>query len=94
MRHYSYEKSQLAILSRAIAGVRRESLVLNLPARPKAVDACLKMLRVPMAECIGTITGKAPVLFVSQITVPIERWFPFLKWLRTREPKPEGVVVK
>jgi len=90
MRHYSYEKTPLAILSRAIAGVRRDSLVLNLPARPKATRACLHMLREPMVECIRVNTGTDYVLFVDPITIPIEQWFPFLKRFRPKTGFPDS----
>ena len=86
MRYYSYERVPTAILSRATAGIRGQSLIINLPGRPRAVGFCLKLLREAMAEGLEHITGERPVLRVDPIVVPLERFFPFLKWLK---PKPD-----
>jgi molybdopterin adenylyltransferase len=84
MRYYSYERVPTAILSRATAGIRGESLIINLPGRPRAVKFCLKLLREAIAEGLEHITGTRPVLFVDPITVPIEKYLPFLKWFRPK----------
>ena len=42
MRYYSYERFKVSVLSRAEAGVRGKSLIINLPARPKPVKFCLQ----------------------------------------------------
>jgi molybdopterin adenylyltransferase len=84
MRYYSYERVPTAILSRATAGIRGKSLIINLPGRPRAVWFCLKLLREAMAEGLEHITGERPVLFVDPIVVPIEKYLPFLKWLKPK----------
>jgi molybdopterin adenylyltransferase len=86
MRYYSYERVPTAILSRATAGIRGQSLVINLPGRPRAVGFCLKLLREAMAEGLEHITGTRPVLFVDPIEVPLEKYLPFLKKLRAKNP--------
>jgi molybdopterin adenylyltransferase len=88
MRYYSYERVPSAILSRATAGIRGQSLVINLPGRPRAVKFCLHLLREAMAEGLEHITGTRPVLFVDPVTVPIEKFLPFLKWFRPKTPLP------
>jgi molybdopterin adenylyltransferase len=84
MRYYSYERVPTAILSRATAGVRGESLIINLPGRPRAVKFCLKLLREAIAEGLEHITGTRPVLYVDPIVIPLEKFFPFLKWLKPK----------
>jgi molybdopterin adenylyltransferase len=44
MRMISFTKVPTAILSRAIAGTRASSLIVNLPGNPKAIGECLPML--------------------------------------------------
>jgi molybdopterin adenylyltransferase len=84
MRYYSYERVPSAILSRATAGIRGKSLIINLPGRPRAVRFCLKLLREAMAEGLEHITGTRPVLFVDPIEIPLEKYLPFLKRLRPK----------
>jgi molybdopterin adenylyltransferase len=84
MRYYSYERVPTAILSRATAGIRGESLIINLPGRPKAVRFCLKLLREAIAEGLDHITGTRPVLRVDPIEIPLEKYLPFLKWLKPK----------
>jgi molybdopterin adenylyltransferase len=90
MRQYSYERVRTAILSRATAGVRGESLVINLPGRPRAVKFCLVLLREAIAEGLEHITGTRPVLRTDEIVVPMEKYFPFLKFLRVK-PDPRDI---
>jgi molybdopterin adenylyltransferase len=62
MRMRSYEITPRAILSRATAGVRGESLIVNLPGNPKAVAECLPLLLPAIVECIDHIAGFRPEL--------------------------------
>ncbi len=82
MRARSYERVPTAILSRATAGIRGESLVINLPGRPRAVGFCLKLLREAIAEGLEHVTGTRPELRVDPIEIPLEKYLPFLKRLR------------
>ena len=62
MRMQSYEKVKTAILSRATAGVRGRSLIINLPGRPRAIGECLPLLAPAIAEAIDHISGFRPGL--------------------------------
>jgi molybdopterin adenylyltransferase len=62
MRMQSYAKVKTAILSRATAGVRGRSLIINLPGRPRAIGECLPLLTPAIAECLDHIAGFRPAL--------------------------------
>ena len=62
MRMQSYVKVKTAILSRATAGVRGRSLIINLPGRPRAIGECLPLLAPAIAECLEHIAGFRPAL--------------------------------
>jgi molybdopterin adenylyltransferase len=51
-----------AILSRATAGVRGKSLIVNLPGKPSAVSECLPLLLPAIVECIDHISDVRPTL--------------------------------
>jgi len=62
MRMRSYAATPTAILSRATAGVRGKSLIVNLPGNPKAVAECLPLLLPAIVECIDHVAGFRPEL--------------------------------
>ncbi|MBI2517241.1 MAG: molybdopterin adenylyltransferase [Opitutae bacterium] len=62
MRMQSYAKVKTAILSRATAGVRGQSLIVNLPGRPTAIAECLPLLVPAIAEALDHIAGFRPAL--------------------------------
>jgi len=62
MRWASYAKVKTAILSRATAGVRGGSLIVNLPGRPRAIAECLPLLVPAIAEALDHIAGFRPTL--------------------------------
>ncbi len=84
MRYYSYERFKVSVLSRAEAGVRGQSLVINLPARPKPIAFCLKLLQEGIVEALEQICGLKPQLRGDEIEVPIDKYLPFLKKLRPK----------
>jgi molybdopterin adenylyltransferase len=62
MRQQSYAKVKTAILSRATAGVRGRSLIINLPGRPSSIAECLPLLVPAIAEALDHIAGFRPKL--------------------------------
>ncbi len=52
MRTVSFAKVPTAILSRATAGTRGGSLIVNLPGNPKAIEECLPPLVPAIRECL------------------------------------------
>ena len=58
MRQKSFEITPTAILSRAIAGIRGKSLVINLPGSPKAVKECLDIILPLLPHALDMIKGK------------------------------------
>jgi molybdopterin adenylyltransferase len=62
MRVLSFSKVPTAILSRATAGVRGKTLIVNLPGRPRAIAECLPPLMPAIVEAIDHIAGFRPKL--------------------------------
>ncbi|MBI4028568.1 MAG: molybdopterin adenylyltransferase [Verrucomicrobia bacterium] len=60
MRTASFVKVKTAILSRATAGIRNRSLIVNLPGRPSAIQDCLQVLMPAIVECLDHICGFRP----------------------------------
>lgn len=57
MRRVSLQSVPTAILSRQTAGIRNQSLILNLPGQPKAVGECLDAVFAAIPYCIDLIGG-------------------------------------
>lgn len=57
MRKVSLEKVPTAILSRQTAGIRGQSLIVNLPGQPKAIGECLDAVFPAIPYCIDLIKG-------------------------------------
>jgi len=57
MRAVSLQYVPTAILSRQTAGIRGNSLILNLPGRPKAIRECLDAVFPAIPYCIDLIGG-------------------------------------
>jgi len=89
MRYYSYERFKVSVLSRAEGGVRGRSLIINLPARPKPVKFCLRLLQEGISEALEQIAGIKPGLRGDEIEIPIDKYLPFLKKIRPKED-PDG----
>ena len=62
MRAHSYAKVKTAILSRATAGVRGKTLIINLPGRPSAIAESLPLLLPAISEALDHIAGYRPKL--------------------------------
>lgn len=59
MRAYSAQFTKRAMLSRAAAGIRKSTLIINLPGSPKAVGECLEFIISELGHGIEILTGKA-----------------------------------
>lgn len=60
MRMQSLAKVKTAILSRALAGTRGKTLIINLPGKPTAVRECLEILAPAIREAIAHLRGDDP----------------------------------
>ena len=58
MRVQSFAKVPTAILSRATAGTRGNSLIINLPGNPKAIGECLPLLIPAIRETLKHLHGE------------------------------------
>ena len=59
MRAYSMQFTKRAMLSRAAAGIRKSTLIVNLPGSPKAVRECLEYIIDDLGHGIEILTGEA-----------------------------------
>jgi molybdopterin adenylyltransferase len=60
IRRESAAKTPMSMLSRGIAGIRNETLIINLPGSPKAVEECFKVIQPVLQHAIDLILGKTP----------------------------------
>ncbi len=60
MRAQSFAKVRTAILSRAVAGTRGKTLIVNLPGKPSAVRECLEILAPAIREGVAHLRGEDP----------------------------------
>jgi molybdopterin adenylyltransferase len=58
MRLKSLEKTPMAVLSRAVAGLRGRCLIVNLPGSPKAVQECLEVILPALPHAVAIIKGE------------------------------------
>jgi molybdenum cofactor synthesis domain-containing protein len=57
MRIESLKVTPMGMLSRAVAGVRNGTLIVNLPGNPKAVRENLRAIAAALPHAIGTLRG-------------------------------------
>lgn len=57
MRAESLKKTPRAMLSRAVAGVRSRTLIINLPGSPKAVRECLEVILAALPHGLDVLAG-------------------------------------
>lgn len=58
MRAYSLTITKKAMLSRAAAGIRKQTLIINLPGSPKAVKETLAYILPPLKHGLEIMTGR------------------------------------
>ncbi len=58
MRALTFKVTPHAILSRAVAGVRKKCLIINLPGSPKAVRECLEVVLPSIPHAVEIIKGE------------------------------------
>jgi len=59
MRAESLKKTPHALLSRAVAGIRHNTLIINMPGSPKAVRECLEVILPALPHAVDTLRGSA-----------------------------------
>ena len=69
MRQESLKYVPTAILSRQTAGIRNQTLIINLPGKPKAIRECLDAVFPAVPYCIDLIEGPYLVCDESVIRV-------------------------
>ena len=58
MRLESLKKTPMAVLSRAVAGVRGECLIINLPGSPDGVRDCLEAVLPALSHAVETVKSR------------------------------------
>jgi molybdopterin adenylyltransferase len=67
MRAKSLEVTSRAMLSRAVAGIRGRTLIINLPGSPKGVKECLEVVLPALEHGLAILKGEA-----SECATPIK----------------------
>ncbi len=67
MRQVSLQFVPTAILSRQTAGIRGQSLIVNLPGKPKSIRECLDAVFPAIPYCIDLIDG--PFLYCDESVI-------------------------
>lgn len=57
IRHHSLEITPKAMLSRAISGIRGNTLIINLPGSPKAVRESIEIILPVLEHAVETLSG-------------------------------------
>jgi molybdopterin adenylyltransferase len=57
MRMKSLEKTPMAVLSRAVSGLRGQCLIINMPGSPRAVRECLEVVLPAVPHAVEIIKG-------------------------------------
>lgn len=57
IRRATYAKTPLTMLSRGICGIRGDTLIINLPGSPKAVEECFEIVRPVLQHAVQLLAG-------------------------------------
>ncbi len=57
MRAESFKITPTAVISRAICGIRKESIIINLPGSPKAATECLGFIKAALPHALEKLKG-------------------------------------
>ena len=57
MRRETSTRTPMAMLSRGVCGIRRNTLIINLPGSPKGVEECFEVIRPVLKHAINQISG-------------------------------------
>jgi molybdopterin adenylyltransferase len=71
MRKESLNYVPTAILSRQTAGIRNQTLIVNLPGKPSAIEQCLRVVFPAIPYCIDLLEG--PFMNCNPETITIFR---------------------
>ncbi|MFL6374409.1 MAG: molybdenum cofactor biosynthesis protein B [Pyrinomonadaceae bacterium] len=58
MRRETADETPMSMLSRGVAGIRGNTLIINLPGSPKAVEECFEIIRPVLAHAVDLLRGK------------------------------------
>lgn len=58
MRAETLKFTKMAMLSRAVCGVRNNTLIINLPGSPRGVEECFKVISPVLTHAVALISGK------------------------------------
>ena len=56
MRAQTFDKTPMAMTSRQVVGIRGQTLIVNLPGSPKAVQECLDILMPVLPHVLEVLT--------------------------------------
>jgi molybdenum cofactor synthesis domain-containing protein len=57
MRMESFKITPFALISRAVCGIRRQSIIVNLPGSPKAAVECLSFIEAALPHALEKVKG-------------------------------------
>lgn len=58
MRLNTFQFAPSSLISRAVVGVRRQSIIINLPGSPKACQECLEVILNTLSHALEMVQGK------------------------------------
>jgi molybdopterin adenylyltransferase len=59
MRAESFKKTPMAVLSRAVSGIRGRTLIINMPGSTRAVRECLEVISPALNHAVETLRGES-----------------------------------